>query len=298
MRNIVVALQLQHLGIDQDQAAFFGREAVEQRQQDAVEADRFTRTGGTRDQQMRHGGKIGDDRFAGDILAQNDRQAALGIGKIGAGGQFLQHDHLAVGIGQFDAHHGLARNGRDARADRAHIAGDIFGQADDAAGLDAGRRFQFVHGDDRAGANGGDLALHVEIVEHGFEQAGVALQRHLVELGRGVLRAARPADRGWAACNRRTCRAALRPSPCWRCLGGALGSVMVGARRGWLDLDHCRLVRPPWPTSCARGASFFGRASASVSSANRCRVARGAATDVRKLRQRQQCAPVDAQRRG
>ena len=41
MRDVVVALQLQHLRIDQDQAAFSGREAIKQRQQDCIEANRL-----------------------------------------------------------------------------------------------------------------------------------------------------------------------------------------------------------------------------------------------------------------
>ena len=59
----------------------------------------------------------------------------------------------------------------DAGGDRAHRAGDVVGEADDARGLDAGRRLELVERDDRAGADIDDLALHAEIVEHAFEQA-------------------------------------------------------------------------------------------------------------------------------
>ena len=182
MRDIVVALELQHLGIDQDQAALGRREAIEQRQEDTVQPHRLTRPGCARDEQVGHGGEIGDDRFARDILAQDHGQIALGLREIFRFGQFLERDRLAVGIGQFDTDHGLARNRGYARADRGHVAGDIFGEAHHAAGLDARRGFQLVHGHDRAGAHRHDLALDVEIVEHVFEQAGVPLQRHLVEL--------------------------------------------------------------------------------------------------------------------
>ena len=187
MRNVVVALQFEHFGIDQDQPALVGREAIEQRQQDRIEPDRFTRTRRTRDQQMGHGGKVGHDRLAGNILAENHRQAAPAIDEGGGIGELLVADHLAVGIGQFDPDHGLARNGRDARGDRGHIARDILGQTDDAAGLDAGRGLKLVHGHHGAGAYGGDLALDVEIVEHVFEQARIAFERHLVELRRGAV---------------------------------------------------------------------------------------------------------------
>ena len=43
------------------------------------------------------------------------------------------------------------------------------------------RRLELVHGDDRARADLDDLALHREIVEHAFEQPGIALERRLVE---------------------------------------------------------------------------------------------------------------------
>ena len=73
-------------------------------------------------------------------------------------------------------HHG------DAGGDRAHRAGDVVGEADDARGFDAGRRLQLVERDDRAGADIDDLALDAEIVEHAFEQARVLLQRVLGDL--------------------------------------------------------------------------------------------------------------------
>ena len=185
--DVVIAFQLEHLGVDQDQPAFVGREAIEQRQQDGVQSDRLARTGGARDQQMRHGRQIGDDRFACDILAEDHRQAALMVDECGRIGELFVADHLAIRIGQFDADHRLARDRRHARADRRHVARDILGQPDHAAGLDARRGFELVHGDHRPRAHRSDLALDVEIVEHVFEQPRIAFERHLVELGRGMI---------------------------------------------------------------------------------------------------------------
>ena len=72
----------------------------------------------------------------------------------------------------------------ETRAERADMrAGDVVGKADHAAGLQARGGFQFVHGDDRAGADGGDLALHAVVVEHGFQHAGVFFQRLVGQLG-------------------------------------------------------------------------------------------------------------------
>src|SRR3546814_17182437 len=52
-----------------------------------------------------------------------------------------------------------ARNGRDARRYRRHVARDIFGEANHPAGLDAGRGFKLVHGHYGAGAHCSNLAL-------------------------------------------------------------------------------------------------------------------------------------------
>ena len=95
--------------------------------------------------------------------------------------QLGEDHHLALGVGQLDADHRAAGDGGDARRERRHVAGDVVGELDDPARLDAARRLQLVHGDDRAGPDLDDLALDREIVEHRFEQPGVALERRLVE---------------------------------------------------------------------------------------------------------------------
>ena len=101
-----------------------------------------------------------------------------------AGDEFLERNRLPVGVGQLDPHHCFAGDRGDARGDRAHVAGDVFGQASNPAGLDARRRFEFVHGDHRPGAHCRDFALHVEIVEHVFQQPRIAFKPEFVELGR------------------------------------------------------------------------------------------------------------------
>jgi hypothetical protein len=58
-----------------------------------------------------------------------------------------------VRVRQFDADHAAARHGGHARRQRRHATRDVVGQTDHAAGLQARGGFQFVHGDDRAGAD-------------------------------------------------------------------------------------------------------------------------------------------------
>ena len=153
MRDIVVHAEFQHLRVDHDHAALVRRQAVEQRQDHTVEPDRLARSGGARDEQMRHRGQIGDDRITRDILAQHQRQRGGLILERLRTDQFVQADRLASDVGQLDADHGPARNRRDARGNGAHIAGDIVGQLDHAARLDPAGGFQFVHRDDRPGAH-------------------------------------------------------------------------------------------------------------------------------------------------
>ena len=130
---------------------------------------------------MRHGCQVRNDRLARDILAKDDRQLPRLFAKAVAGDQFMQDNAFALLIGQFDADHCPAGNGGDAGGERRHVARNVVRQLDDAAGLNAGGRFQLVHGDDRAGADFDDLALDVEIIEHGFQQPRIAFQRDLVD---------------------------------------------------------------------------------------------------------------------
>ena len=177
MRNAVIDGELEHLRIDHDQAALFRRQPVEQRQDHRVDGDRLARAGGAGDQQMRHLGEIGDDRLAADRLAERHGKLGLAGLEVTGADQFAEIDGLAALVRQFDADDVAAGHDGDAGGDRAHRAGDIVGKADDAGGLDAGRRLQFIERDDGAGADMDDLALDAEILQHAFEHAGILFQR-------------------------------------------------------------------------------------------------------------------------
>ena len=164
--------------------------------------------------QVGHAGEIDDHRVAADGLAERDRQAMVRLAELLAGEKLAQVDGVAALVRQFDADGVAALNYRDAGRDRGHRAGDVVGEPDDARGLDAGRRFEFVEGDDRAGAHVDDLAFHAEIVEDAFKQARVLLQRVLRDFGADrFLRLGQHRDRGhdpFATRPGRTCRTAAR----------------------------------------------------------------------------------------
>ncbi len=206
MRDVVINRELEHLGVDHDEFAFVRCELVDERHDHRVDGDRFARAGGAGDQHVRHARQVGDDRLAGDVLAEHQRQARLGLLVDVVLQQLAQVDRLAVRVGQLDAERVASRDHRYPRRDGAHAARDVVRKADDARGFDARRRLQLVQRDDRARPHAGDLALDAVVVQHRFEQPRVLLQRalgkllgpfrrvflHQRERGHGVAARARP----------------------------------------------------------------------------------------------------------
>ncbi len=181
MRDILIHAQFEHLRIDHDHPALVRSQPVQQRQDHAIEPDRFARSGGAGNKQMRHRREIGNHWIAGDILSQHEWQRGGLILEGLRPDQLVQPDRFASRIGQFDADHGTAWNRRDARGDRRHVARDIVGELDYAACLDPRCRFQLVHRHHRPRPDIDDRSLDVEIVEHRFEQPGIAFQRCLID---------------------------------------------------------------------------------------------------------------------
>ena len=130
---------------------------------------------------MRHRRKIGYHWIARNVLAKDDRQRAFLIGKGIRPDHFMQHHRFAVRIGQLDPHHRASGDNTDAGGKCGHIACNILGQLDHAAGFNPGCWLQFIHRDHWPGANRGNLAIDFEIIKHGFKQPRISLQRRLVE---------------------------------------------------------------------------------------------------------------------
>ena len=134
VRDAVVDRQFQHLGVDHDEPALLRLQPVEQRQDHGVDGDRLARAGGAGDEQVRHAGEIDDDRLAADRLAERDGELVLGLARNPA--EPISSRRNTVSRRWFGSsmpmtlrpwHHGDA--GRDGR----HRAGDVVGEADDAA---------------------------------------------------------------------------------------------------------------------------------------------------------------------
>ena len=174
-------------------------------------------------------------------------------------------DRLALGVGKLDADHAAAGDGRDARRQRRHVAGDVVGELDHPAGLDPARRLELVHGDDRARADLDDVAADVEILEHRFEQARIALEPGAVDLLPALLgrRREQVERRQLVVVAEREARL------------GAGRLAVLAARPAARRLAPARRPRPSGATSAARRGSRARRAARSCAARRGVRAARG-----------------------
>ena len=246
VRNAVIDRQLQHLGVDHDEAAFGRAVAIQDRQDHGVDPHRLARAGGARDQQVRHPRQIGDIGFAADGLTQSQGQQMALLVVFRAGQKVAQIDGLAFGVGQFDADGVPALNHADAAGAGGHGAGDVVGQGHDAAVLDPRRGDQLVQGDDRPGADLVDHAAHAELLQHAFQHLGVLLQRILVDRGGALAGLAQYAQR-------RQVELTLRPGE----VEGLLVQVVL-PDLGRLDRGHARLDRTGGGRGGRRGRNGLG----------------------------------------
>ncbi len=214
----------------------------------ALIADRLSRSGRARNQQMRHARKIRDDRHPADILAerQRERRSDLIIG-------FRLDDLAEVTISRFSL--GISRPTTDLpgmiSTTRTLIddkrARQILGKIADLADLDAGRRAQLKTRDDGTWLHGDDLGFDAEVAQLDFDEPRHRLER----IGRVGLFAGRGSSSSesagnsldFGASNNGTCRSRSTRSLLSGC--GAAGSMRGGTRLGdfLLLLAHPLLAR-------------------------------------------------------
>ena len=77
VRQGVVLLQLDDFRIDHHEPELVRREAVQERGDDGIDADRLARARAAGDEQVRHLRQVGDDGMAVNVLAQRQRDPAL-----------------------------------------------------------------------------------------------------------------------------------------------------------------------------------------------------------------------------
>ncbi len=170
MRERVVDLHLDHLGIDHDEAELIGREPVKHARDERVDADALAAAGRPGDEEMRHLREIGDDRFAVNIFAESDRQLRGGRVPIFRLQQLAQsHLHFAA-VRQFDADGVLAGDGRE-NIDpfRACGTGEVAFQTNDLVHPHTFCGINFVAGDGRSLRDVAGRDCDPELAE-GFDQ--------------------------------------------------------------------------------------------------------------------------------
>ena len=160
MGQPVIHLHFDHLGVDHDEAQFVRAELEEHRGDDGIDADRFARAGGTRDEAVRHGGEVADDGLAIDVLAQRKRDLLFRGAEFRVVEQLVKRDGDLLQVRDLDADGVLAGDRReDVDALGAGGAGDVCLQLRDAGNPEAGGRVDFVAGNGRSAGDvaGGDL---------------------------------------------------------------------------------------------------------------------------------------------
>ncbi len=166
MRDVLVSGEFQHLRVDQDEAYLARLGLVQNRQNHRVEGDRFSRAGSARDEQVRHPGEIGNHRVASDVLAERERERSVQL-VVGPRADDLGKPHdLAMRIGDFQAHAGLAWDSLDhADAIDRQRAREVLHQADDLAAFHAYGGLHLVARNHRPRVGGEHSDLNPEIAE-------------------------------------------------------------------------------------------------------------------------------------
>ena len=243
VRDRLVVVELDLLGVDEHEPHLVGRRAQQDRAEHRVDAARLAGAGGARDEDVRHLRQVGADGLAADVLAQPDGQRA-GVLRRRAE-DVAERDDAPAAVGDLDADGLLARDrGEDADVGRGQRVGEVVLEVADLVHLDAGRQAQLVARDVRAGDGADDLGLDPEVAERLDERrcdallvGGVGLvvlgRRAAQQLGVGQVEVA--VDRRAAAaarrCAARACAAPSRPSARLRAARRATPARARSARR-------------------------------------------------------------------
>ena len=146
--------------------------------------DRLTRTGRTRDQQVRHLRHVRDHEAALDVLAEAGHHRVVVVARGRRPDHVAEADDLLVGVRDLDADRGLARDRRqDPHVGRRHRVGDVLAQGGDLLDLHRRAELDLVAGDCRAAGVAGDLRVDAELLEH----LGQPVDHRVGRLGPGLV---------------------------------------------------------------------------------------------------------------
>ena len=103
MRNAFINAEFYDFRVNEDEFDFIWCSMKENAQNDGVGADRFTGTGCTCNDHMRHFCHIADNGISGDVLSNSKCQLALGISKQITFQDFPQGNRIPVAVRNFNA---------------------------------------------------------------------------------------------------------------------------------------------------------------------------------------------------
>ena len=184
---MLVDLELDHLGVDQDELDLVRARLEEDGRDEGVDGHALARAGRPRDQEVRHGPQVVDDGLSVDVLAEGQREErrrsheALGLDDV------AQRDDLAAsGVGDLDADARPARQSLDADRLRRQSQRQVLGEAHHLVDLDTGGRAKLVGRDDGARMVLGDLSLDSEFRALGLDHLPGLGQVFAVHDSRGL----------------------------------------------------------------------------------------------------------------
>ena len=197
VRDGLVVVELDLLGVDQHHPDLVRRGAQEDRREHRVHAARLARAGRAGHEQVRHLREVRADRPARDVLAEPHRQRRPVRRRVLE--DVAEVDDPPARVGDLDADRLLARDRReDADVGGGERVREVVLELGDLRDLDAGREAQLVAGDVRARDHPDHPRLHAEVPERLHELRGDLLLARGVRparLAAGALEEARVGDR-------------------------------------------------------------------------------------------------------
>jgi len=184
VRQRIVLLQFNDLRVNHHEPELVGRKFVEQRRDDAIDANGFAGAGAAGNEHVRHLNEVGDDRMAIDVLAERDGNFRLRIAPFVRLEQVAHDDFGFDVIRHLDAHGAFAGHGReDVDALGLERGGDVVRERGDFFQLHPGRGMQFVAGDGRAFGDVAERNFDLELRERLLHEPRVG-HEFLLGLGR------------------------------------------------------------------------------------------------------------------
>ena len=180
-------LELDLLGVDQDQLHFLRRAREQEAREDRVHAHRLARAGRAGDEQVRHAREVLDHGRALGVDAEEQRQAEV-LAVVGFLANDLGDAHRAPrGARHLDADHGLAGDRRDDAHGRGlERASDLLLQAGDLVEARAGGDLELEQHDGRADLGLDHRRIDLVRAQHRLERARLRLETILAPRALGL----------------------------------------------------------------------------------------------------------------